>query len=259
MYIIIYIFLFVKVVSLYFLLYTVIMKQLILFDIDGTLIRINRAGREAYVQALSALFPSHMTGDFCFSLRGMTDLGVFQAFCRQFGMRFSPFLWKEFSSRFEDALQEASSRYTWEILPGADEMLKRCLKYNIGIGLATGNTREGSRRKLSFSLLDPAGLKGGFGDDSLTKAETLRKALAAFPYVDPVQALYFGDTFVDYEAAHDLKIPFIGIAGLDFSRQDSPASFPVIEDYLSLLQSPSSTLYREIFGKSGHEKKDPSF
>jgi len=233
------------------------MKRLILFDIDGTLIRINKAGKEAFFHALSSLFPALMTGEFCFSLRGMTDLGVFTAFCRQFGIAFTDTLWQDFRSLFSASLSQTAPDYSWELLPGADDMLKQCLKSRIGIGLATGNTREGSRHKLTFSRLSRIDLEGGFGDDSLTKTETIRKALEVFSPVDPAMVLYFGDTVSDFEAARDHQIPFIGITGLDFTENGSDLPFPVIRDYRSLLDAPSSSLYREIFGESGSEQQDP--
>ena len=55
----------------------------------------------------------------------------------------------------------------------------------------------------------------------------------------------------DYEAAVNAGIPFVGIAGPDFTKNETGNPFPVIEDYLSLLNSPTSSLYREIFGEPG--------
>lgn len=226
------------------------MKELLLFDIDGTLIKVNHAGREAFCEALFSLFPDLMRGEFCFSLRGATDLGVFKAFCRQSGIPFSQDLWGKFTFLFTEALKRVSKNYQWEIIPGARKMLNHCLNIGFSLGLATGNTRAGSMLKLSsalFSLKDPV---GGFGDDCLTKIEAVRKALLSFSSVAPDHILFFGDTHSDYQAACECGISFTGIAGLDFQLKKRKYPFPVIEDYLSILDSPGSPLYREIFGES---------
>jgi phosphoglycolate phosphatase-like HAD superfamily hydrolase len=236
------------------------MPQVFLFDLDGTLIRVNKAGREAFQKTLSVLFSCETVESFSFTLRGVTDSGVFKEFCRHAGVPFTIELWARFLFLFKHHLARIAPSFRWEIIPGVKRLLEYCLKYNIAAALVTGNTIEGARIKLTRAGLPLSILKGGFGDNADTKKDSAKEALHLFPHISAEEFLFFGDTMSDYEAASFFEVPFIGLKSPDFSKEASAYPFPVITSYDEILQEDSSGLlsYDEMIRKiPGKEKHTP--
>ncbi len=143
------------------------MKRLILFDVDGTLVRGGPA-KEAFILALERAFgtagPVHLV-----SFAGKTDPQIARETLRGAGLD---------DARIDAGLPRLWTLYTRELerrlpanpvtaLPGVRRLLAALEKSGAAaLGLVTGNIREGARLKLgSAGLATEAFPAGAFGCD----------------------------------------------------------------------------------------------
>lgn len=176
------------------------MKHLLLFDIDGTLVRGGPA-KGAFQEALEAVFGTAGPID-GHEFSGKTDPQIARELLD--GAGFSqeeidtglPSLWNEYLTRMEERL----STEPMQLIPGARETLEHLRGFeDVAMGLLTGNIVEGARLKLgSVDLLDFFPV-GGFGSDSEVRddlpAYAIRRAGerwgVSFP---PERVVVVGDT-----------------------------------------------------------------
>ncbi len=152
------------------------MRHLLLFDIDGTLVRGGPA-KVAFQEALEEVFGTagSINGH---DFSGKTDPQIARELLD--GAGFSPEeiedgfprLWEEYLQRMSQGLRGKPM----EVLPGAREILAHLDGMEeVALGLLTGNIVEGARLKLgSVGLMDYFPV-GGFGSDS-----EIRDHLTAF-------------------------------------------------------------------------------
>ncbi|MDP2306397.1 MAG: haloacid dehalogenase-like hydrolase [Pseudomonadota bacterium] len=143
--------------------------DLLLFDIDGTLLRTRGAGREALDEAfLSVLgWSDAMAG---VSLAGATDGGIVRSVAARFGVSWDgvsapPFDLAGVQSAYLDALGrrlEQPDRVA--LCPGVRELLD-ALAGRAHLALLTGNWRAGAALKLGAVGLWGRWIDGAYGDD----------------------------------------------------------------------------------------------
>ena len=187
--------------------------KIVLFDIDGTLIKAGGAG----VRALNkAIYEMCGVPDVCSKLswQGVTDKANFDAaFKRARGRKATAVEAREIKSRYIKCLPAeiiVSIRGTnYAKIKGVEKLLTKLSK-NKGllIGLGTGNLKEGAILKL-----DPSGLLeyfsfGGYGCDSHHRCDVLRKAVEraekmAKTKIKPGEVYVIGDTHLDVLAAKE--------------------------------------------------------
>lgn len=156
--------------------------KILLFDVDGTLVRAGGAGRDALNQACEELYGFKRVCD-RLDLRGRSDLKNFRLayrFCR--GREAAPGELKTLVARYLKALPHyvklAFRERRYVVPPGIKTLLRRLSRTKgILLGLGTGNLETGARIKL-----EPGGLNGyfrfgGFGSDSIDRPTLLRKAV----------------------------------------------------------------------------------
>jgi phosphoglycolate phosphatase-like HAD superfamily hydrolase len=152
---------------------------LVLFDIDGTLIR--RAGphhREALVEAVRAVTGLNSTTDQV-PVQGMLDRDILEIMLRRAGMR--P---KAIGGAMQAIIERAQSVYVrrcpdlrGKVCPGARRLLYRLYRRKIPTGLVTGNlTRIGWRK------MERAGIRryfrfGAFSEQARDRAGLVRLAV----------------------------------------------------------------------------------
>lgn len=177
------------------------MRHLILFDIDGTLVRGGPA-RRAFQTALSSVFGTAGEID-GHDFSGKTDPQIARELLQAAGVeeevitRGIPKLW-------EGYLEELEARLPAEpmtVLPGVRPLLEHLSRQEgVALGLLTGNIVEGARLKLGSVGLDRFfSSVGGFGSDSEVRdhlpAVALKRAAQElgvdFP---PRSAVVVGDT-----------------------------------------------------------------
>jgi len=187
--------------------------KVVLFDIDGTLIKSGGSGARALNYAVE-----RMTGvsEVCelFELNGMTDKQNFDSAFR-FGAGRGPSeeelekLTDIYEKRLvaETELSVREGRYS--AIPGVEDLLKFLSgKKDLCLGLGTGNIEKGARIKL-----EPCGFNkyfgfGGFGEDAYDRAEMLKAGAeraenTAGRKPKPKEVYIIGDTCNDIEAAKE--------------------------------------------------------
>ncbi len=178
--------------------------MLILFDIDGTLVRLAGAGRRSMEMAFERLYgvPDAFAGvDF----RGSLDPRILAAARRAHGIPESTTEDARFLQAYLEALEtslDPDRRPEQHLCPGVEAALDH-LSADHALGLATGNWREGARRKLgAFGLWDRFSV-GGFGEDGAERADLVRVARrrAETRGLDARRVAVVGDTPADVESA----------------------------------------------------------
>ncbi|MBI5239867.1 MAG: HAD family hydrolase [Elusimicrobia bacterium] len=184
--------------------------KLLLFDIDGTLVRAGGAGRRALNEAARKLYgKDHVCSEF--SLAGRTDLWNFAtAYRLATGKRPSPRavekLYRAYLRLLPRYVSKAAREKTYILPPGIKTLLRR-LKREPGVllGLGTGNLEEGARIKLGPSGFNGYFQFGGFGSDSFHRDRILKKAVCraaryAGRRIRPRDVFVIGDTPFDVSA-----------------------------------------------------------
>jgi phosphoglycolate phosphatase-like HAD superfamily hydrolase len=147
-------------------------RRLILFDIDGTLIATNRAGRRVLGRALREVYGSHGSLDST-SFSGQTDLGIITAAMTAAGLTETA-INTGLPRLYQAMARHGQSIFTGDNLvpcPGVLPLLAQ-LRANpdILLGLQTGNARVTALLKLRAAGLDPAWFPvGAFGSDAATR------------------------------------------------------------------------------------------
>lgn len=146
--------------------------NLLLFDIDGTLLDTGGAGLRALRSAWIEEFSLHdRAGDFpALNLAGSTDSGIVRSLCRHFRMDHDAAVERRFYHRYHAHLETelaAEDRPPGRLLPGVADLLHRLRARADAhlLGLLTGNTASGARTKVERFGLGGVFPFGAFGDD----------------------------------------------------------------------------------------------
>ncbi len=209
--------------------------KLVLFDIDGTLLWTDGAGRRAMEGALYEIFGQH--GDPDYRYDGKTDLQIAREQMRAAGVGDA-----HISQRMDDALDAyvrrlelelerdaATSRLCAGVLPLLDAVEAH---QRATMGLLTGNIESGARRKLRAVGVDFARFRvNAFGSDHAERpqlpAVAQRRAEAFFGTTMPGDRMVIiGDTPADIHCGRSLGVRAIGVATGRYSTDDLAAHQP---------------------------------
>ena len=156
--------------------------KVLLFDIDGTLIRAGGAGRKALNRAAYVLYgKKHACSEL--SLAGRTDLynfgAAYQAATGKKPTRAAvERLHREYLKHLPYYVKMAIRNGAYEVPVGLKTLLKRLARdKRVLLGLGTGNMEKGARIKLEPSGFNAYFLFGGYGSDSFHRAVLLKKAV----------------------------------------------------------------------------------
>jgi phosphoglycolate phosphatase-like HAD superfamily hydrolase len=185
--------------------------RVLLFDLDGTLVRAGGAGRKALNRAIREVFKTRKDcGEL--SLAGKTDLRNFaeaieQATGRKARRAEVDRVHREYLRFLPFYVRVALRGKKYELTAGIEPLLKRLSREKgVLMGLGTGNVKEGARIKLEPSGLHPYFLFGGYGCDAYHRPALLKKAVARArklldgERVDGADVYVIGDTPLDVEA-----------------------------------------------------------
>jgi phosphoglycolate phosphatase len=192
--------------------------RLLLFDVDGTLIRCGTQIRPILSGALTEVFgvAGQMDG---FEFSGKTDQQiVLELLCGaglpQERVRAGLARLREL---YLERLEERLDRERMELLPGVEELLAElAARPGVALGLLTGNWEGGARIKLSRFGLGRYFDFGAFGDDGVERRELLPVALerafrATGNRFAPEEALIVGDSVRDVEVGRTHGVPVLGV------------------------------------------------
>ncbi len=206
--------------------------RLLLFDIDGTLLKTNGIGSAAMLSALGALYQRPIArGGVEFA--GRTDHQIIYDLlaANHLPLDDYPGVVPEVFRIFPGHLRQAAEGHQPHLLPGVAELLAELARQpGIGLGLVTGNNYHGAKTKLELVGLDfnlfPF---GAFGSDAADRNALPPIALerAARYYgrmFAPAEALVIGDTPADIACARASGIPVLAVA-TGWSSLDELASY----------------------------------
>lgn len=187
-----------------YLLYTVSMRKLFLFDIDGTLID-NVHDDNKFTRTIHKVHGIHAATKRDFS--GYTDYLILEELLQGEGWDDAtisaamPILLQQLEKEHEAFFDPTGLK----VLPGVLEILDELLQRDVVLGLVTGNMKTIAERKLAAVGLWSYFTLGGFGNDPhKVRADLVRTAIRRGNFGEDIDSVYLvGDTVRDIQAAHD--------------------------------------------------------
>ena len=193
------------------------MKKLLLWDIDGTLLNSDGAGRRAMESAINMTFSidaSLETIDF----NGRTDQNILSQFFNKFELADSEESRLELCDLYYEQLLIEIPQGEGMILPGVIEVVETVHRRDdLNQGLLTGNFERGAQVKLEHFNLWHYFEFGAFGEESEDRNElgprALERAKVSSGYnYSPEQVYVIGDTAHDIACGKALGANTIGVA-----------------------------------------------
>lgn len=206
--------------------------RLVLFDIDGTLLLSDGAGRRAIHRALIEIFGDTGPADHRFD--GKTDPQIVRELMRFVGHE---------DAHIDERMEQLFSRYVACLreelkdpnhhavaLPGVVALLDALARRpDVTLGLLTGNLVDGARAKLEAVGIDPEMfVVGAFGTDHELRpelpaiAQQRARALLGID-VPGSHIIIIGDTPADVECGRDIGARAIGVATGRFGADELAA------------------------------------
>lgn len=206
--------------------------RLLLFDIDGTLLKSGGAGRHAMAGAFAAEFGLSGLLDGV-QVDGRTDTGIFEGALKLAGVDPTPATVDRVTTAYLARLPEALESHDGRVLDGVVELLDALDGADAVVGLATGNVLRGAEIKLRHYGLWDRFRGGGFGDVSSDRNRVLAAAveeLAKVGGVEPAAAspVVIGDTPRDVTAGHAVGASVLAVATGNYGEdalRDAGADF----------------------------------
>ncbi len=179
------------------------MPNLVLFDIDNTLLWSGGAGGRAMNLTFRDMFGID-DGFARVEFSGRTDRSIFAEGMRQHRIRGDgEALLREFMERYFSHLPATLSEMPGKLMPGFPQLLQTLQQRpDVWLGLATGNFRRSGYLKLAHYGLDGFFPDGGFGEESEERADIVRLAAERLARgLDMTDVVVVGDTPHDVDSA----------------------------------------------------------
>jgi phosphoglycolate phosphatase-like HAD superfamily hydrolase len=195
--------------------------KVILFDIDNTLLYTGGAGSYAMNLAFNDLF-AIPEGFARVEFSGRTDLWILAEGLAAHGIEGSPEHHLEaLTARYYKILPEVLPEREGYLMPGFPELLAALRDRGATLGLATGNFSKAARIKLDYYGLSEFFEGGGFGEESLERAEVVAAAIRNVANgTSPGDVLVVGDTPHDVASALDNGAIGVGVATGKYTAQE---------------------------------------
>jgi phosphoglycolate phosphatase-like HAD superfamily hydrolase len=195
--------------------------KLVLFDIDGTILLTDGAGRRAVHRALIEVFGSTGPADHRFD--GKTDPQIVRELMRHEGhadayidARMARLL-DRYVHHLDEELRVGAAGV--RLMPGVAELLDALeARDDVVLGLLTGNLAAGARAKLAAAGIDPDRFRvGAYGSDHETRGalpavaqRRVREELGLD--IAGSDVVVIGDTPADLECGREIGARAIGVA-----------------------------------------------
>ena len=189
---------------------------LMLFDIDGTLVRGAKCHYQAYIEGVKRFYGLE---DYVnsISVAGKSDKLILQEILALGGLTK-----EEIQKNFQNCLDFMADYYLKNVqhenvraLGGTAELLEALQRENVLLGLVTGNLEPIAYAKLGKAGLDGYFAFGGFGSDNADRSLMVKKALSIAKNqlgFNGDKIFIVGDTPRDVEAAHLNNLKTIAVA-----------------------------------------------
>jgi phosphoglycolate phosphatase len=194
------------------------MKKLLLFDIDGTLISVEKtASRQMLRRVVEEVFEITLAPDFVFQLGGKTDYQIMTELAQTLDIPVQ--IVTERRTVIHEKLIEhttpLSNQAQMRVLEGVEELIATLQsRKDVTLGLLTGNIKPTAYLKLAPYRLESAFSFGAFGCDHIERTMLPPIAIArANAHVraeafSPENTIIIGDTLNDIRCAkaHNIKV-----------------------------------------------------
>lgn len=212
------------------------MKYLILFDIDGTIMRFKRRfAKRLFSQVMHEFFDREVPDEVLDNFGGMTDLSILRIMAESIEVKNDDVLtnidsiWRRLREVFHDHINQ-DNLY---LIKGADEIIKHFHEDPLVMqGLITGNFKENAYKKVdAFGLAEYFPI-GGFGSDHEDRNHLPMLAIErANKYAGEERfhvgnTLIIGDTFRDIECAKVNNIRILAVATGEVEYDDLAKGMP---------------------------------
>jgi phosphoglycolate phosphatase-like HAD superfamily hydrolase len=195
--------------------------NVLLFDIDGTLVRTDGGGRRAFEAAFGDVCgrPNACAG---ISFAGMTDKAIVRRALSAIGQGPDEALMQRVLEAYLRRLPEALPAGSVRVLPGVVSALETLAANPLcAVGLGTGNLCDGARVKLERAGIAGWFSFGGYGSDAENRAELLsigadRGANRLARSVSECRVVVVGDTPLDVTAALAIGAECVGVGTSGF-------------------------------------------
>jgi phosphoglycolate phosphatase-like HAD superfamily hydrolase len=196
------------------------MEKLILWDIDGTLLKLNLSKLENHSKAFETIYGIKYHLDFDTS--GMTDTQIFLVILQKNKLICTPKILQALHEQL-NALTLFNLTANPSILnPSIEGTLEETVKLGWVNGLLTGNTRTRSTIKLQntsiFKKIDFT--YGYFGDIAVNRFTLLDNCLKELQQFKNYKILLVGDTPLDILTAQSKNLPIVALATGKFQVSD---------------------------------------
>jgi phosphoglycolate phosphatase len=226
-------------------------RKLVLFDIDGTILWTDGAGRRAVFQALDEHFGKSGPGEHRFD--GKTDPQIVRELMRHAGVADT-----DIDARLEEVLDRylallraelADADHRDHVFPGVHELLDELeARDDVVLGLLTGNIHRGAHAKLAAVGIDPERFRiGAFGSDHHERHElpeiARRRAERLLGHaVSGCDVVVIGDTPADVACGTSIGARAIGVATGRYSVEelracDAAAVFSDLTDTAAIVRA----------------------
>ena len=184
------------------------MIRLVLFDIDGTLIRTGGAGVKAFARAFETEF-GLADGTERLKFAGRTDVSLVREFFSHHGITPDATHFERFFETYLSHLNQIILECKGEVCPGVHQFLNELGMAADAplLGLLTGNIRRGAEVKLRHYHLWKEFSFGGFAEDSEE-----RDGIAAIAKERGEEVLVIGDTPLDIRCARSIGAKVLAVA-----------------------------------------------
>ncbi|MGL6095014.1 MAG: HAD family hydrolase, partial [Fimbriiglobus sp.] len=190
---------------------------ILLFDIDGTLVRTGGAGKAAMETALAAEFGLTEIDD-SVPYSGRTDRAIGRDLLAVHGIEPTAENQQRLHEAYLGRLPGNLRTIPGVVCPGIEPLLAKLRpRADVVLGLLTGNARRGAAAKLAHFGMWDAFAVGGFGDDHSDRDDVARAAVAAVAgyvgrAVDPTDVWVIGDTPLDVKCARAIGAKAVAVA-----------------------------------------------
>lgn len=193
--------------------------RLLLFDVDGTILRCGPQVRPILVDTMREVYGVAELRLDGYDFSGKTDQQIVLELVELAGLARDEAV--EGLPRARDVylahLEARLDRGLMEVLPGVEELLgELTARAGVALGLLTGNWEAGARIKLSRFGLDRFFPFGAFGDDAIERPELLPVALerahrATGRRFAPEEVLIVGDSCRDVACGQAHGVPVLAV------------------------------------------------
>lgn len=197
--------------------------EIVLFDIDGTLIESGGASDRAWHRAFEELYGVSVDVP-AITGKGVPDPEVGRlCFKAAVGRKPKPEeMAKLMARRLHHLPEEVQQSDRYVVLGGVGDLLEQLIDDGVLLGLVTGNVEAAAHIKLARANLNRFFSFGGYGSDSPDRSKLTKKALERARVVSGRRVkrsgvISVGDTPLDVEAGHAAGIRVVGVSTGEYS------------------------------------------